>query len=130
MEAVQSAIDTVEAQVSAPHSDPAEQQAAADAEFHTLDEEIRDAQAKILRGLATTAQALATLQQRLTPEQFETVLHEEQLDRAIADVLIGCAAHPPQSLDDIPESLVQLLLPWAIRKHAACAAIAGSVDGQ
>jgi hypothetical protein len=118
LEAVQSAIDAVEEQVSAPQPDPAEQQAAKLQEFDLLDGEIRDAQTAILRGLTTTAQALATLQQRLTPEQFELVLRAEQLDRATADLLIGYAAQPPQSLDDLPEAVLTLVLRWAGRKHA------------
>jgi hypothetical protein len=122
MEAVQSAIDAVEAQVSAPQPDPAEQATAEDAEFNAINTEIREAQAMILRGLATTAPALALLQQRLAPEEFDMVLREEELDHATAEMLIGCAANPPESLDAIPESLMQIVLPWAIRKHTAQAA--------
>jgi hypothetical protein len=124
IEAVQSAIDAVEAQVSAPQPDPAERPTAEDTEFHAINTEIREAQAMILRGLATTAPALALLRQRLTPEEFSLILREEDLDQATAELLIGCAANPPKSLDDIPESLMQMMLPWAIRKHAARAAIA------
>ena len=118
MEAVQSAIDTVEAQVSAPQPDPAERQAAVANEFQVLDTEIREAQAMMLRGIKTTAPALALLQQRLTSEQFEAVLREEGLDRTLADMLIGCAAKPPESLDDLPESFIVLFMPWALHKHA------------
>jgi hypothetical protein len=122
IEAVQSAIDAVEAQVSAPQPDPAEQTTTEDSEFDAIDTEIRKAQAMILHGLATAAPALAQLQQRLTPEEFDAILREEELDPATAELLIGCAANPPKSLDDIPQSLRQLMLPWAIRKHAAHAA--------
>jgi hypothetical protein len=118
LEAVQSAIDAVDAQASAPQPDPAERQATRASEFTRLEGEIRDAHATILRGLATTAPALGTLQQRLTPEQFDRVLHEEQLDRATADALIGYAAHPPQSLDDLPEAVLTLILEWAQRRYA------------
>jgi hypothetical protein len=118
LEAVQSAIDAVEEQVSAPQPDPAEQQAAKLQEFDLLDGEICEAQATILRGLTTTAQALALLQQRLTSEQFNLVLHAEQLDRATAELLIGYAAQPPQSLDDLPEAVLTLVLAWAGRKNA------------
>jgi hypothetical protein len=118
VDAVQSAIDAVEAQVSAPQPNPAEQQAAEDAKFHALDDEIRNAQAVVLRGIMTTAQALATFQCRLTSEQFDAVLKLEALDRTLADVLIGYTTTPPQSFDAIPETVIQQLLPWAIRKHA------------
>ena len=117
MEAVQSAIDAVEAQVSAPQPDPAERQAAAATEFQAIDTEIREAQTMMLRGIKTTAPALALLQQRLTPEQFDALLHEEGLDRTLADIMIGCAAKPPESLDDLPESFIALFLPWALSKH-------------
>jgi hypothetical protein len=53
LEAVQSAIDAVEEQVSAPQPDPAEQQATKLHEFDLLDREIRQAQAAILCGLTT-----------------------------------------------------------------------------
>jgi hypothetical protein len=118
MEAVQSAIDAVEAQVSAPQPDPAERQAAVALEFQAVSDEIHEAQAMMLRGLKTTAPALALLQQRLTPEQFDAILQGEGLDRALADLLIGCAANPPESLDDLPKSFIALFLPWALSRHA------------
>jgi hypothetical protein len=118
MEAVQNAIDSADAQVSAPEADPTEQNTVADATFHTINDEIRAAQTMILRGIRTTAPALALLQQRLTAEEFETVLREDELDRMLADMLIDCAANPPQSIDDLPEELITLVLPWAIRKHS------------
>jgi hypothetical protein len=119
IDAVQSAIDAVEEQAAAPPFDPVEHQAAAAAEFHALDDEIRDATAMVLRGITTTAPALATLHRRLTPEQFDALLRAEDMDRALAAVLISYATNPPQSLNDIPESVLTLLLPWAIRYHAA-----------
>jgi hypothetical protein len=117
MEAVQNAIDSMNAQLSAPQPDPAEQPMAAEASSDAIDDEIRNAQMLILRGIWTTAPALALLQQKLPPEVFEAVLREEQMDRALADVLIGCAANPPQSLGDLPDVLLVLFLPWAIRKR-------------
>jgi hypothetical protein len=118
MEAVQSAIDAVEAQVSAPQPDLPEQQAAGARDFQAIDAEIREAEGMMLRGIKTTAPALAMLQQRLTPEQFDAVLREEKLDRTLADMLIGCAATPPASLADLPEAFIALFLPWALSKHA------------
>jgi hypothetical protein len=118
IEAVQSAIDAVEAQVSAPQPDPAERQAAVATKFQAIDAEIREAQAMMLRGIKTTAPALALLQQRLTPEQFDVVLREEGLDRTLADLLIDCAVKLPESLDDLPELLTAVFLPWALSKHA------------
>jgi hypothetical protein len=119
MEAVQNAIDGVEAQVSAPEAEPIEQPTAAEVSSDAIDDEIRDAQLLILRGIWTTAPVLARLQQRLPPEVFDIFLREEQMDHGLADLLIRCAANPPQSLNDLPEELITLALPWAIRKHYA-----------
>jgi hypothetical protein len=43
--------------------------------FWMLDGEIREARAPVLLGLTTMPQVLATLRQRLVPEQFAAVLY-------------------------------------------------------
>jgi hypothetical protein len=89
-------------QVTLTRAATAEHQAAAAAEFHALDKESRDATATVLRGITMTAPALATLQWRLTPKQFDALLHAEDRDRTIAEVLISYATNPPQSALTLP----------------------------
>jgi hypothetical protein len=117
IEAVQSAIDDVDAQAAAPPYDPSERQAAVMAEYEATNNEIREAMSKMLRAIATTAPALALLQQRLSPDQYAAALDEAELDHAVAEMLLKYATNPPQSLDDLPASFTEKVMPWAVRTY-------------